>query len=317
MVFDSKRYTAWDKMYKHSVGEWESPCCFLRRKDGFHRICKRFQSAALPPVSTDSQRRGEKPYTEHAGDVKPQFPSQPQVPRAVLHFHASPQALLSSRESLLSHTQGQGPEQPQVTPPSKSHRGAGLQGWMNSQLNSQLNFLRIPASAAGSGCGRRDTNPFQRLPLAVGAFTSLPLLLAVHTALQSVVLLFSPMGYGCRGTGRALCQGTRCHSTTSSATHAGTAQAGHGVLNNPFLLLGHPSGTKSAVLHEHWGRRVSSPALVTALPSKPLHGTSLIILVAPRMAQPPEEPSCHHGNAAREGLKPAGTSNLCQEKQGP
>lgn len=73
-------------------------------------------------------------------------------------------------------------------------------------------------------------------------------------------LVFPVMGYGCRGTGWALCPGTRCHSTASSATLTVTAQeAGHGLLTTPSSFWAHPSGAKSAALHELWGRRVSNP----------------------------------------------------------
>lgn len=93
--------------------------------------------------------------------------------------------------------------------------------------------------------------------------------------------------------------------------------------NNPFLLLGSSQWGKiscppralgkESVQSSHTGHRLCLPN------PPPRHSarTSLVILVAPRTAQPPEEPSCHHGNAEREGLKPAGTFNLCQEKQGP
>lgn len=137
-------------------------------------------------------------------------------------------------------------------------------------------------------------------------------------------LVFPVRGYGCRGTGWALCPGTRCQSTASSATLTVTAQeAGHGLLNNPFLLLGSSQRGKiscppralgkESVQSSHTGHRLCLPN------PPPRHSarTSLVILVAPRTAQPAEEPSCHHGNAEREGLKPAGTFNFCQEKQGP
>lgn len=85
-------------------------------------------------------------------------------------------------------------------------------------------------------------------------------------------LVFPVMGYGCRGTGWALCPGTRCHSTASSATLTVTAQeAGHGLLNNPFLLLGSSQWGKNQLPSTSSGEGECPilPHWTQALPPKP------------------------------------------------
>lgn len=78
------------------------------------------------------------------------------------------------------------------------------------------------------------------------------------------------------------------------------------------------TGEGACPIHPYWEKAGGSQALACK-PTTPRHSacTSLVILVPLRTAQPPEAPACHHGNAEREGLKPAGTFNLCQAKQGP